>query len=135
MVFWAREWVQQVESVAGQTRLSRGQWEQGEGEQGGRALSLTPRPLSCPLGGTGSWTTLPKGYIGSESRWTRWEAEGGRAQYRVAVHLWGNHMENTDISVDGIRSQLFLGASQELHTAQTGQQGTGRQGRGSGSWG
>lgn len=30
MVFWAREWVQQVESVAGQTRLSRGQWEQGE---------------------------------------------------------------------------------------------------------
>lgn len=30
MVFWAREWVQQVGSVAGQTRLSRGQWEQGE---------------------------------------------------------------------------------------------------------
>ena len=30
MVFWAREWVQQAESVAGQTGLSRGQREQGE---------------------------------------------------------------------------------------------------------
>ena len=30
MVFWAREWVQQAERVAGQTGLSRGQREHGE---------------------------------------------------------------------------------------------------------
>lgn len=40
----------------------------------------------------------------------------GRAQYRVTVHLWAQ--QRADISVDGICSQLFLGASQKRHTAQ-----------------
>lgn len=59
---------------------------------------------------------------------------GGRrraGQCRVTVHLWAQ--PRADISVDGIRSQLFLGASQELHAAQLGSKGQSRQGRGAGA--
>lgn len=38
-----------------------GSKEKRAGRQG--IITNPPRPLSCPLGGTGSWTTLPRGYI------------------------------------------------------------------------
>ena len=46
MVFWAREWVQQAESVAGQTGLSRGQREQGEES---REAEHYHKPAQAPL--------------------------------------------------------------------------------------
>lgn len=55
----------------------------------------------------------------------------GRAQCRVTVHLWAQ--QRADISVDGICSQLFLGASQERRSP-ADSQGQSRHGWGRG-WG
>lgn len=60
-------------------------------------------------------------------------SHGGRrraAEYRVTAHLWAQR--RADISVQGIRSQLFLGASRELHAAARPRDGAGKAGSG---WG